>query len=97
MRRCAGTCSCAAWPATHSQGFGFFGRDVTFIALLATLMVPFQVTMIPTFLIVQHLGLVDSLGALIVPNLVTPFGIFLLRQFFRTLPFELEDPPPRRS
>ena len=47
--------------------------------------------MIPTFLIVQHLGLVDSLGALIAPNLVTPFGIFLLRQFFRTLPIELEE------
>jgi multiple sugar transport system permease protein len=71
--------------------FRFFGRDLTFIALLATLMVPFQVTMIPTFLIVQHLGLVDSLGALIAPNLVTPFGIFLLRQFFRTLPIELEE------
>ena len=64
---------------------------MTFIALLATLMVPFQVTMIPTFLIVQHLGLVDSLPALIAPNLVTPFGIFLLRQFFRTLPIELEE------
>jgi len=53
--------------------------------------VPFQVTMIPTFLIVQHLGLVNSLGALIAPNLVTPFGIFLLRQFFRTLPIDLEE------
>ncbi|HEY7257661.1 MAG TPA: carbohydrate ABC transporter permease [Gaiellales bacterium] len=69
----------------------FFGRDVIFIVLLATLMVPFQVTMIPTFLIVQHLGLVNTLGALIAPNLVTPFGIFLLRQFFRTLPVELEE------
>jgi len=64
---------------------------VLFIALLATLMVPFQVIMIPTFLIVQHLGLVDSLGGLIAPNLVTPFGIFLLRQFFRTLPVDLEE------
>jgi multiple sugar transport system permease protein len=47
--------------------------------------------MIPTFLIVHDLGLVNSLGALILPNLVTPFGIFLLRQFFRTLPIELEE------
>jgi multiple sugar transport system permease protein len=47
--------------------------------------------MIPTFLIVQDLGLVNTLGALIAPNLVTPFGIFLLRQFFRTLPIELEE------
>jgi multiple sugar transport system permease protein len=64
---------------------------VLFVALLATLMVPFQVTMIPTFLIVHDLGLINSLGALILPNLVTPFGIFLLRQFFRTLPIELEE------
>src|SRR5262249_15770268 len=67
------------------------GREVLFVVMLATLMVPFQVVMIPTFLIVQHLGMVDSLNALIVPNLVTPFGIFLLRQFFRTLPIELEE------
>ena len=81
-------CSLAGYAFARMR---FFGRDITFIALLATLMVPFQVTMIPTFLIVQHLGLVDSLGALIAPNLVTPFGIFLLRQFFRTLPIELEE------
>jgi multiple sugar transport system permease protein len=81
-------CSLAGYAFARLR---FFGRDVIFIVLLATLMVPFQVTLIPTFLIVQHLGLVNSLGALIVPNLVTPFGIFLLRQFFRTLPFELEE------
>ena len=81
-------CSLAGYAFARLR---FFGRDVTFIALLATLMVPFQVIMIPTFLIVQHLGLVDTLGALIAPNLVTPFGIFLLRQFFRTLPVELEE------
>jgi multiple sugar transport system permease protein len=54
-------------------------------------MVPFQVTMIPTLLIVKDLGLVDTLPALIVPNLVTPFGIYLLRQFFVSLPIELEE------
>ena len=82
-------CSLAGYAFARLR---FFGRDVIFIVLLATLMVPFQVTMIPTFLIVQHLGLVNSLGALIAPNLVTPFGIFLLRQFFRTLPIDLEEP-----
>ena len=81
-------CSLAGYAFARLR---FFGRDVIFIVLLATLMVPFQVTMIPTFLIVQHLGLVNTLGALIAPNLVTPFGIFLLRQFFRTLPAELEE------
>jgi len=81
-------CSLAGYAFARLR---FFGRDVIFIVLLATLMVPFQVTMIPTFLIVQHLGLVNSLGAQIAPNLVTPFGIFLLRQFFRTLPIDLEE------
>lgn len=81
-------CSLAGYAFARIK---FFGREVVFIIILATLMVPFQVVMIPTFLIVRQLGLIDTLGALIVPNLVTPFGIFMLRQFFRTLPVELEE------
>jgi multiple sugar transport system permease protein len=81
-------CSLAGYAFARIK---FFGREVVFILILATLMVPFQVVMIPTFLIVKQLGLLDTLGALIVPNLVTPFGIFMLRQFFRTLPIELEE------
>ena len=69
----------------------FRGSQVAFLAILVTLMVPFQVVMIPTLLIVKHLQLVDSLPALVVPNLVTPFGIYLLRQFFISLPVELEE------
>ncbi len=69
----------------------FAGSKVLFVGILATLMVPFQVVMIPTLLIVKQLGLVDSLPALILPNLVTPFGIYLLRQFFLSLPAELEE------
>ena len=81
-------CSLAGYAFARIK---FFGREVVFVLILATLMVPFQVVMIPTFLIVKHLGLIDSLGALIVPNLANAFGIFLLRQFFRTLPVELEE------
>jgi multiple sugar transport system permease protein len=81
-------CSLAGYAFAR---FRFFGRDVVFVVILATLMVPFQVVLIPTFLIMKDLGLIDSLGALILPNLVTPFGIFLMRQFFRTLPLELEE------
>jgi multiple sugar transport system permease protein len=81
-------CSLAGYAFAR---FRFFGRDVLFVILLATLMIPFQVVMIPIFMIMRELGLVDSLGALILPNLVTPFGIFLMRQFFRTLPVELEE------
>jgi multiple sugar transport system permease protein len=81
-------CSLAGYAFARLK---FFGRDVVFILILATLMIPFQVIMIPTFLIVRKLGLIDTLGALIVPNLASAFGIFLLRQFFRTLPIELEE------
>jgi multiple sugar transport system permease protein len=81
-------CSLAAYAFARIK---FFGREVLFVVLLATLMVPFQVLLIPTFLIVKKLGLVDSVGGLIVPNLCSAFGIFLLRQFFRTLPIELEE------
>ena len=81
-------CSLAAYAFARIQ---FFGRTCSSSLLLATLMVPFQVILIPTFLIVRHLGLIDSLGALIAPNLVNAFGIFMLRQFFRTLPVELEE------
>lgn len=69
----------------------FPGSRLLFVATLATLMVPFQVVMIPTLLIVKHLHLVDTLPALILPNLATPFGIYLLRQFFVSLPLELEE------
>lgn len=81
-------CSLAGYAFARIK---FFGREVVFMLILATLMIPFQVVMIPTFLIVRRLGLIDTLGALIVPNLAGAFGIFLLRQFFRTLPIELEE------
>jgi len=81
-------CSLAGYAFARIK---FFGREVVFILVLATLMIPFQVVMIPTFLIVRKMGLIDTLGALIVPNLASAFGIFLLRQFFRTLPVELEE------
>jgi multiple sugar transport system permease protein len=81
-------CSMAGYAFARIK---FFGRDVVFILVLATLMIPFQVIIIPTFIIVRKLGLIDTLGALIVPNLAGAFGIFLLRQFFKSLPIELEE------
>ena len=81
-------CSLAAYAFARIH---FLGRGVVYFLLLATLMVPLQVVLIPTFLIVKDFGLIDRLGALIVPNLVSVFGIFMLTQFFRTLPIELEE------
>ncbi len=69
----------------------FAGSRVMLVAMLATLVIPFQLTMIPTFIVMKWLGLIDTLGALIVPSLVTPFSVFLMRQFFLSLPRELEE------
>jgi multiple sugar transport system permease protein len=69
----------------------FAGSRALLAAMLATMAIPFQLTMIPTFLVMKWLGLIDSLGALIVPSLVTPLSVFLLRQFFLSLPRELEE------
>ncbi|MFD9902787.1 carbohydrate ABC transporter permease [Streptomyces sp. NPDC059063] len=69
----------------------FAGSRLLLVLMLATMAVPFQLTMIPTFLVMKKFGLIDTLGALIVPSLVTPFAVFLLRQFFLSLPRELEE------
>ena len=88
-------CSLAGYAFAR---FRFLGRGVLFAVMMATLMVPFQVTMIPQFVITKWLGVhvlagvgIDHIGALILPNAATAFGIFFLRQFFRTLPIEYEE------
>ncbi len=71
----------------------FPGRDALFILVLSTMMLPAQVTQIPTFILFTHLQWIDTLKPLIVPAFFGggAFFIFLLRQFFLTLPKELED------
>jgi multiple sugar transport system permease protein len=69
----------------------FPGRKVLFALYLAVLMVPYQIFLLPQFLIMAKLGWVNTLLALIVPGLFDAFGTFLLRQFFMGLPRELED------
>jgi ABC-type glycerol-3-phosphate transport system permease component len=69
--------------------FKFPGRNFLFWVILASMMVPFQTTMIPNFLIVNHIGLYNTLFALIVPNMVSGFGIFLCRQFCEGIPDSL--------
>ncbi|ROS52670.1 carbohydrate ABC transporter permease [Frigoribacterium sp. PhB24] len=77
-------------------GYGFArlrfpGRDIGFLAVLATIMIPTQLLMIPTYVLFARVGLIDTLGAAIVPWLASAFGIFLMRQFFLSLPVELEE------
>ncbi|MFD4552847.1 carbohydrate ABC transporter permease [Streptomyces sp. NPDC058469] len=69
----------------------FAGSRLLLGLMLATMVVPFQLTMIPTFLVMKWFGLIDTLGALILPSLVTPFAVFLFRQFFLALPREMEE------
>jgi len=67
-------------------------KNVLFLMVLSTMMIPFAVVLIPLFLIVaQVLKLKDTLWALIIPSLISPFGIFLMRQFIQTIPDELMD------
>lgn len=67
----------------------FTGRDRIFQLLLAALVIPAQVAMLPLFLLMKQLGLVNSFGGVIVPALATVFGIFLVRQYARSIPDEL--------
>lgn len=77
-------------------GYGFArlkfpGRNIGFFLMVATVMIPTQLLMIPTYLMFARLGIVDTLAAAFVPWLASAFGIFLMRQFFLALPAELEE------
>jgi multiple sugar transport system permease protein len=82
------SCSLGAFAFARLQ---FPGRDAIFWVYLSTLMLPEQVTLIPLFFIMKNFGWIDRYQGLIVPFVVTAFGVFLLRQFFLTIPRELED------
>ena len=88
-------CSAAGYAFAR---FRFLGSGLMFALIMTTLMVPFQVTMIPQYIITKWLGVnlvagvgINQLGALILPSAATAFGIFFMRQFFRTLPIEYEE------
>lgn len=82
------TCSMAGYAFGRLR---FPGQNGLFFLLLAALMVPAQITIIPVFIIMRNLGLIDNLFALILPALINPFGVFLMRQHFLTVPQELID------
>jgi len=82
------TCSLAAYAFARLE---FPGRDKIFFAYLATMMIPGQVTMIPVFILLKKMNWIDTYQALILPGLFSAYGTFLLRQFFLTIPKDLED------
>lgn len=71
--------------------FQFPGRDTLFLLVLATMMIPFFVVMIPIFYLISKFHWINSYQGLIVPNIVTAFGIFLMRQYMLSLPDEVLD------
>jgi ABC-type glycerol-3-phosphate transport system permease component len=71
--------------------FQFWGKRVLFWFIMATMMIPFQVMMIPSYLILVQLNLINSLWGLIIPSFINPFGIFLVSQFCHNVPDEILD------
>jgi multiple sugar transport system permease protein len=81
-------CSLAGYAFARIK---FKGSSVILILLLATALIPFQLTVIPTFLIFHDLGMINTLGALVVPQLTSALGIYLMYSFFQSFPAELEE------
>jgi multiple sugar transport system permease protein len=81
-------CSLAGYAFARIR---FRGRGVAFGTIAATLLIPYPVLMIPTYRLFNELGIIDTLAAAFVPWLASAFGVFLMRQFFMSMPKELED------
>jgi putative chitobiose transport system permease protein len=81
-------CSLAAYPLAR---LNFRGRELIFALIVSTIMIPFQIVMIPLYILVVNLGLRNTYLGIIFPNLASAFGIFLLRQAFQGVPKELEE------
>ena len=86
-----GTILVSAMAAYAFSRMQWPGRNTVFVLYLATMMVPTQVTLIPQFILIRELGWVNSYQGLIMPSMFSAFGTFLLRQFFLTIPRELEE------
>lgn len=82
------TCSMAAYAFAR---LNFKGKNILFIIYLGTMMIPFQAVMIPQFKIIKYMGLIDTKSSLVAVGIFNAFGTFLLRQFFLTIPKELEE------
>jgi putative chitobiose transport system permease protein len=81
-------CALAAYPLAR---LSFVGRELIFVAIVSTIMIPFQIVMIPLFILTVQLGIRNTYLGIIFPSLASAFGIFLLRQAFMSVPKELEE------
>ncbi|MFF2092782.1 carbohydrate ABC transporter permease [Paenibacillus sp. NPDC058174] len=83
----AGQTAVAALAAYAFAKLRFFGRDKLFLLYLMTMLMPFQVTLVPNYMVVDKLGLMNSAAAIILPGIFGAFGVFMLRQFMAHIPF----------
>ncbi|HEY9907701.1 MAG TPA: carbohydrate ABC transporter permease [Thermosynechococcaceae cyanobacterium] len=81
-------CALAAYPLARLK---FPGREVVFMAIVTTILIPFQIVMIPLYILTVRLGLYNTYWGIIFPEIASAFGIFLLRQAFQGVPKELEE------
>lgn len=81
-------CALAAYPLAR---LSFVGRDWIFVAIVSTIMIPFQIVMIPLYILTVQMGLRNTYLGMIFPSLASAFGIFLLRQAFMSVPKEIEE------
>lgn len=81
-------CSLAAYPLARMD---FPGKKIVFLMILATLMIPFQLYMIPLFLLCLRIGVVDTLIGIVLPTATGAFGIYLIKQYYTTIPRDLEE------
>ncbi len=81
-------CSLAAYPLAR---LNFRGREIIFSLIVATILIPFQIVMIPLYILTVRLGLTNSYLGVIFPSIASAFGIFLMRQAFQNVPKELEE------
>jgi multiple sugar transport system permease protein len=89
--RVIGSVLFSAMAAYACARLNFPGKNIFFGLVLFQMMIPSQIFIVPQFLLVQKLGLLNTVSALIIPGIVSAFGTFLLRQFFMGLPKELEE------
>ncbi len=81
-------CSLAAYPLARMN---FRGKNMVFILIISTMMIPFQLLMIPIYILALNLGLQNTYMGLVLPHATTAFGIFIMRQAFLTIPYTLDE------
>ena len=81
-------CSLAAYPLARMN---FKGKKVIFILILATMMIPFQLLMVPIYVMALNMGLDNTYAGMVLPHITTAFGVFLMRQAFSVIPYDLDE------